>query len=86
MLEEVNTSGILPCILTHLTLHSSLSIRIKAYNVYCQGMLDDYYTFLCELVSGNLVDRLTVSTIKLINYYNIGFMIDVASSSESLII
>ena len=90
MLEEVNTSGILPCILTQLTLHPRLSIRIKAYNVYCQDMLDDYYTFLCDMVKANLVnkclERLTVSTIKLINYYNVSALVDIASSTESLVI
>jgi hypothetical protein len=52
-------------------------------------MLDDYNTFLCKLVSGNLLymclERLTVSTIRLIHYYDISALVDVASSTESLV-
>lgn len=86
MLEEVNSSDVLPSLLTLLTLHPLLSIEIKVYNVLCQGMLDDYHKFLCEIASGNLLERLTVSTIKLINYYDIGTLVDVAFSAEFLII
>ena len=52
MLEEVNSSDVLPSLLTLLTLHPLLSIEIKVYNVLCQGMLDDYHKFLCEIASG----------------------------------
>jgi hypothetical protein len=85
VLEEVHSSDVLPSLLTLLTLHPHLSIHIKAYNVHFQDMLDDYYTFLREVVSGNLLERLTVSNIKLNNYYDIRALVDVASSTESLI-
>jgi hypothetical protein len=86
VLEEVNSSDVLPSLLTLLTVHPHLSIHMKAYNVLCQSMLNDYDSFLCEVVSGNLLERLTVSTIKLINYYDVGALVDVASSAEYLII
>jgi len=87
--EQLNVSDIFPTFLVILRANPQLTLVLNQYQIHSQEMLNEYYDFLISIFSyeqGTLFERIVVREIKVVNYCNTRYLLDVAGSTESFIL